>query len=74
LFSDGVYLSSNLIRPANSKPAPVIMSVTPYGKDRVPDRLTPFLMRLTGVRFGNINVSRFTGFEAPDPLYWVRNG
>jgi len=71
---DGVYLSANLYRPANGKPAPVIMSVTPYGKDRIPDRLTTFFMRLTGVRFGNINVSRYTGFEAPDPLYWVRNG
>jgi hypothetical protein len=26
------------------------------------------------VRFGKIKVSRFTGFEAPDPLYWIRNG
>jgi predicted acyl esterase len=71
---DGVVLCANLFRPASGKPAPVIMSVTPYGKDRGRDRLITFLMRLTGVRFGRIQVSRFTGFEAPDPLYWVGNG
>jgi uncharacterized protein len=71
---DGVVLSANLFRPADGKPAAVIMSVTPYGKDSGRDRLITFLMRLTGVRFGDIKVSRFTGFEAPDPLYWVGNG
>jgi putative CocE/NonD family hydrolase len=71
---DGVVLSANLFRPTNGKPAPVIMSMTPYGKDSARDRIITFFMRLTGVRFGKIKVSRFTGFEAPDPLYWVRNG
>jgi uncharacterized protein len=71
---DGVSLSANLFRPADGKPAPVVMSVTPYGKDKMRDRLITFFMRLTGVRFGKIKVSRFTGFEAPDPVYWVRNG
>lgn len=72
---DGVFLSANLFRPTtSSKPVPVIMSVTPYGKDKGRDRLIKFLMRLTGVRFGNVHVSRLTGFEAPDPLYWVANG
>ena len=70
---DGVVLSANLFRPADGKPAPVIMSVTPYGKDKR-DRLISFFMRLAGVRFGKIRVSRFTSFEAPDPLYWVRHG
>jgi predicted acyl esterase len=60
---DGVTLYANLFRPTVGKPAPVIMSVTPYGKDKLPDRLTPFFMRLTGVRFGDIKVSRYTGFE-----------
>jgi predicted acyl esterase len=71
---DGVVLCANLFRPASGEPMPVIMSVTPYSKDRGRDRLITFLMRLTGVRFGKIDVSSFTGFEAPDPLYWVRNG
>ena len=71
---DGVFLSANLFRPPDGKPAPVIMSVTPYGKDKGRDRLITFFMRLTGVRFGRIKVSPVTGFEAPDPLYWVRHG
>jgi hypothetical protein len=71
---DGTKLCANLFHPADGKRVPVIMSVTPYGKDKLPDRLGNFFMWLAGVRFGNINISRYTGFEAPDPLYWVRNG
>jgi predicted acyl esterase len=47
---DGVILSANLFRPVDGKPAPVVMSVTPYGKDKRRDRLITFFMRLTGVR------------------------
>jgi uncharacterized protein len=71
---DGVRLMANLFRPADGKPAPVILSVTPYGKDKLPDRLGMFFMRLAGVRFGDIKVSRWTGFEAPDPVHWVQQG
>ncbi len=71
---DGIVLRANLFRPAGGKPSPVIMSVTPYGKDSGRARLITLLMRLTGVRFGDIRVSHFTSFEAPDPLYWVGNG
>jgi hypothetical protein len=31
-------------------------------------------MRLTGVRFGHLACSKWTGFEAPDPLFWTRAG
>jgi putative CocE/NonD family hydrolase len=71
---DGVPLLINLFRPAKPGRNPAIVSVTPYGKDKFPDRVGMFFMRLAGIRFGNIRVSRHTGFEAPDPLYWVRNG
>ena len=71
---DGVRLATNLFRSAESVPAPVIMSVTPYGKDKLPDRVGNFFMWLAGVRFGDIQISRYTGFEAPDPIYWVRQG
>ena len=50
------------------------MSVTPYGKDKLPDRLATFFMRLSGVKFGKLNCSRLTGFESPDPVYWVQQG
>ena len=60
---DGVRLFANLFRPAADRPYPVIMSVTPYGKDKLPDRLATFFMRLSGVKFGKLNCSRLTGFE-----------
>jgi predicted acyl esterase len=71
---DGVRLFTNLYRPAGDGSYPVIMSVTPYGKDKLPDRLSAFLMRLSGVKFGKLNCSRLTGFESPDPVYWVQQG
>ena len=48
--------------------------MTPYGKDKLPDRLANFFMRLSGVKFGKLNCSRLTGFESPDPIYWVKHG
>src|SRR5258708_17676603 len=71
---DGVRLFANLFRPTADRPYPVIMSVTPYGKDKLPDRLGSFFMRLSGVKFGKFNTSRLTGFESPDPARWVQNG
>ncbi len=71
---DGARLSANVFRPAVTEACPAILSVTPYGKDNLPDRKFMLLMRLAGVRFGKLNCSRWTGFEAPDPIYWVRQG
>jgi len=71
---DGVRLMANLFRAAAAGRAPVIMSVTPYSKDKLPDRLGKFFMWVAGVRFGDISISSYTGFEAPDPVYWVRQG
>jgi predicted acyl esterase len=71
---DGVHLFANLFRPAADGQYPVIMSVTPYGKDNLPDRVHSFFMRLSGVKFGKLNCSRLTGFESPDPVYWVEQG
>jgi hypothetical protein len=71
---DGARLSANVFRPATAGARPAILSVTPYGKDTLPDRKTMLFMRLAGVRFGKLNCSRWTGFEAPDPVYWVRQG
>jgi predicted acyl esterase len=39
---DGVRLFANLYRPAANGPHPVTMSVTPYGKDKLPDRVANF--------------------------------
>jgi uncharacterized protein len=70
---DSVRLCANLYRPNNHSPHPVIMSVTPYGKGNA-NHLTNFFMRLSGIKFGKLNISRLTGFEAPDPAYWVEQG
>jgi predicted acyl esterase len=71
---DGMHLFANLFRPADDLPHPVIMSATPYGKDKLPDRVAAFFMRLSGVKFGRINCSQLTGFESPDPGHWVARG
>jgi len=71
---DGMHLFVNLFRPPDGGPHPVIISVTPYGKDKFPDRLAGFFMRLSGVKFGKLDCSRLTGFESPDPVYWVEQG
>jgi predicted acyl esterase len=71
---DGVHLMANVFRPSTAGPAPVLMSVTPYGKDALPDRVGTLLMRLSGVRFGKLDCSKWTGFEAPDPLFWTTAG
>jgi len=71
---DGVRLFVNLFKPEADGSYPLIISVTPYGKDKLPDRLAAFFMRLSGVKFGKLNCSRLTGFESPDPVYWVQQG
>src|SRR6266487_7105880 len=71
---DGVHLMANVFRPLAPVPAPVLMSATPYGKDALPDQLGMLFMRLSGVRFGKLDCSNWTGFEAPDPLFWTQAG
>jgi putative CocE/NonD family hydrolase len=71
-MSDGVTLRVNVYRPTGV--APVILSMTPYGKDKTPDRFGMLAMRLSGVKFGRLNCSALTGFESPDPKFWVDQG
>src|SRR5260221_13816504 len=73
-MSDGVQLMANVFRSFPPRRSPVVMSVTPYGKDTLPDRRGVLLMRLAGTRFGHLDCSAGTGVEAPDPLFWVRAG
>ena len=74
VMRDGVRLFGNVFRSNGEARRPVVLSVTPYGKDRTPDRLHMFVMRLSGVKFGRLDCSRWTGFESPDPAYWVDAG
>jgi predicted acyl esterase len=71
---DGTLLSANLFRPSGIERYPVIISVTPYGRGRLPDRVASFFMRLSGVRFGRVRCSPLTRFESPDPAWWTAQG
>lgn len=71
---DGLRLFANLYKPAADGRYPIIMSVTPYGKETLPGRIAYVFMRLSGVKFGIVHCSRRTGFESPDPVHWVQHG
>jgi predicted acyl esterase len=67
---DGVRLYVDVHRPTGNKKVPALVAWSPYGKHR------PFQY---GVFVGNAGVkpewiSSYTGFESPDPLYWVAHG
>ncbi len=75
---DGIALRVNVYRPSAAGQYPVLMSLHPYGKDMLPKRIlgryqpliTYRLMRQAGV----IQHSAWTGWEAPDPAFWVPRG
>jgi predicted acyl esterase len=67
---DGVTVMADVFRPADERPAPPLVAWSPYGKhaegqltQRYPD---------SGVTPGQL--SRYTAFESPDPLFWVPRG
>lgn len=76
---DGTILRANLYRPADGTALPAIVCAHPYGKDNLPrrtrgGRFRPSpqyrIMRQTGP----IRISSETGWEAPDPAFWVPHG
>ena len=69
---DGVVIQVNVFRPAAEGRYPVIMAVSPYGKDAF-----EAIQIFSGVpdnHIGHIAISDHVAFEAPDPAYWVPNG
>ena len=74
-MADQVKIALNIFRPAPPGPFPVIMAMTPYGKDVGPIDY-PELQRQSriGVENGTIRVSELTTFEGPDPAYWTPRG
>jgi uncharacterized protein len=79
---DGTVLRGNVFRPldgaACAAPVPVIVSVHPYGKDAIPyhsrtGRRSNFQYRLFP-QPDPIRISTLTGWEAPDPAFWVAHG
>ena len=75
---DGVHLRVNVFRPAGDEPVPVLMCAHPYGKNNVPPRRrhgygVPRQYRLL-TQSREFSHSAWTGWEAPDPAYWVARG
>ncbi|OFV96352.1 MAG: hypothetical protein A3H28_15040 [Acidobacteria bacterium RIFCSPLOWO2_02_FULL_61_28] len=83
---DGVRVASNVIRPDKPGKFPVILAMTPYGKDQtpplfnadgspVPSSYPNYIDRLHahGADLGHMKISVLTSFEAPDPAFWVPN-
>src|SRR5258708_11699684 len=71
-MSDGVQLMANVFCSFPPRRSPVLMSVTPYGKDTLPDRRGRVPMRPSVVRFGQPSCPAGAGVAAPDPLSSVR--
>ncbi|GEC10360.1 hypothetical protein SSP24_80150 [Streptomyces spinoverrucosus] len=77
-MADGTMLRVDVYRPAGPGPFPVILSAHPYGKDRLPrlrrDRYRPVGQYRTFRHPERIEFSAWTGWEAPDPAFWVPRG
>ena len=83
---DGVRLASNVYRPDKPGKFPVILAMTPYGKDQtppmfnadgspVPSSYSPYIDRVYahGADVGHMKVSVLTPWEGPDAAFWVPN-
>ncbi|MDN5765929.1 MAG: CocE/NonD family hydrolase [Humibacillus sp.] len=77
-MTDGVTLRVNLYRPPGDDPVPVILSAHPYGKDNHPHRTRRGWSLNLQYRIMNqsepVRFSSETGWEAPDPVWWVSQG
>ncbi len=73
---DGIRLSANVFRPKTPGQYPVVMTFTAYHKDETPRQYPDYLRRHAGPDYdmGEIKVSPWTPWEAPDPAYWVEQG
>jgi uncharacterized protein len=75
---DGTTLRVNVVLPPGGGRFPVLMSAHPYGKDDLPRRvgrgwrvsIQYRMLRQTGV----VRFSSLTGWEGPDPAWWVAQG
>jgi uncharacterized protein len=75
---DGTVLRVNVFRPPGALARPVILSAHPYGKDELParrgNRWTYSLQYHMLRQPVPVTFSAFTGWEAPDPAWWVAQG
>lgn len=71
---DGVVLRCNVYRPQAPGRYPVLVSLHPYGKDQLPRPGWPLPMYRLLRQTSPFQMSAWTGWEAPDPGYWVGRG
>ena len=71
---DGTCLRANLFRPVIEGRFPIIMSAHPYSKDHLPKPGKPLFQYRVMQQSVPITHSELTGWEAPDPAYWVPRG
>lgn len=67
---DGVKIYVDLFRPVDEAPAAPLIAWGPYGKHGHTNYSQSFPMASVNDAY----LSKHTGFEAPDPLYWVPRG
>jgi uncharacterized protein len=75
---DGTVLRVNVYSPQGHGPFPVLLSAHPYGKDNLPKRRKKRWSFSPQYRIMRqpcpVTFSSQTGWEAPDPAWWVRRG
>ncbi|WP_375387903.1 CocE/NonD family hydrolase [uncultured Amnibacterium sp.] len=69
---DGTTIHVDVFRPATTKPVPVIVAWSPYGKGQGTSASVMGIFGLVGLP--NSTVSGLEKFEGPDPAYWCARG
>lgn len=67
---DGVRIYVDVFRPADEKPAAPLIAWGPYGKHSP----TNYAKQFPNAGVDASKLSKYTGFEAPDPIYWTARG
>ena len=71
---DGTTLRVNVFRPPEEGTFPVLMCAHPYGKDALPTPGHPLFTYRIMYQTEPITHSAWTGWEGPDPAFWVPRG
>jgi hypothetical protein len=66
----GITVYADVFRPADERPAPPLIAWSPYGKHA--EGQLPLRYPDSGVEPGQL--SPYTAFESPDPVYWTARG
>ncbi|KAJ3546555.1 hypothetical protein NM208_g1947 [Fusarium decemcellulare] len=71
VLRDGTKIYADVYRPSDGSKFPALLAWTPYGK-----HVNPWLKwdNMQGCGVPSNVVSKYVGFETPDPGFWCRNG